>query len=221
MYQRQMKLIEGAFNKTFWQGKFYRSPTHKGETDDRANALAVVAGLASPDYYPAITDFLKHSMHASPYMEKYVLESLFLMDQPDAALDRMLLRYAAMIDCPITTLWENFARPGVNEPGSGTYNHAWSGGPLTLLQQYVAGIEPTQPGFKSFSVKPKLGSLTRVETTVPTPHGSIELRIARDDSEGFTIKLVVPQGTVADFQLGSETNRLEEGSHSWSVKPRI
>ena len=47
MYQQRMERIESGFNKTFWQGEFYRSPSHDGETNNRANALAVVAGLTS------------------------------------------------------------------------------------------------------------------------------------------------------------------------------
>jgi len=212
-YQERMARIEESFNAAFWQGGFYRSPTHDGQTDDRANALAVVAGLALPEYRAAITEFLKTNMHASPYMEKYVLEAFFLMGEADAGIERILGRYAPMIDCPETTLWENFARPGSTEPGSGTYNHAWSGGPLTMMHQYIAGVEPTAPGFQRFSVKPQLGPLRHVETTVPTPHGNIQVTITRDDSSGPNLKLVVPPGTTADVTLGGQTHTFTEGVH--------
>jgi hypothetical protein len=217
-FRKQMERIEATFNPTFWQDEFYRSPTHEGETDDRANALAVVAGLASPDYYPAITKFLQTNMHASPYMEKYVLEAFFLMGEPEAGIERMLGRYASMIDCPETTLWENFARPGSDEPGSGTYNHAWSGGPLTMMHQYIAGIEPTAPGFKRFSVKPQLGPLKLVETTVPTPHGKIQLVVTRDKMDGLVLKLVVPERTEADVELGGLKKTFKEGAYSWKAE---
>ena len=214
-YQEQMERIEAAYNKAFWQGEFYRSPSHTGETDDRGNALAVVAGLASPEYYPAITKFLGENFHASPYMEKYVLEALFLMGKADAGIARMLQRYSSMIDCAETTLWENFARAGVDEPGSGTYNHAWSGGPLTMMHQYIAGIEPTEPGFKRFSVKPQLGQLQQVETTVPTPHGSIELVVTREKNGGLLVKLLVPNGTTADVAVGAQTKTFSSGKQTW------
>ncbi len=84
-YRKQMERIEMGFHKAFWQGEFYRSSSHDGETDDRANAMAVVAGLVEPEYHAAITEFLRTNMHASPYMEKYVLEALFLMGEPDLA----------------------------------------------------------------------------------------------------------------------------------------
>jgi alpha-L-rhamnosidase len=216
-YRGRMKQIEAAFDKTFWQGEFYRSPTHEGLTDDRANALAVVAGIADPANYPAITEFLKTNTHASPYMEKYVLEALYLMGEPEAAVDRMLGRYASMIDCPETTLWENFARAGSDEPGSGTYNHAWSGGPLTMMHQYVAGIEPTEPGFKRFSVKPQLAPLGQVECVVPTQFGPITFSATRDDAGQIGIKLTVPKGTTADVKVGNFEKTFQEGTRSFVV----
>jgi len=216
-YQSQMSRIEAAFNKTFWQGDFYRSPHYEGETDDRANALAVVAGLAEETYFSAITEFLKTNTHASPYMEKYVLESLYLMRQPDVALDRTLARYQSMIDCPHSTLWENFARADHDEPGSGTYNHAWSGGPLTMMHQYIAGVAPIEPAFKRFSVRPQLGRLTRVETTVPMIQGnSIELTVHKNAQEQ-TLELVVPEAKVAEVHLYDETKVFESGKHKWTV----
>jgi hypothetical protein len=219
-YREQMDRIEAEFNRTFWQGQFYRSPSHNGETDDRANALAVVAGLASSGDYSAITKFLQANMHASPYMEKYVLEAFFLMDEPDAGMERMLRRYASMINCPETTLWENFARPGRDEPGSGTYNHAWSGGPLTIMHQYIAGIEPTAPGFKRFSVKPQLGPLNSVETTVPTPYGKIVFAAKRRESGELAIRLVVPEDTTADVEIGDRKKTFTGGTHSCSTQRR-
>lgn len=210
-YRKKMARIESGFNKTFWQGEYYRSPTHEGETDDRANAMAVVAGLAEREHYPAITKFLSSNTHASPYMEKYVLEAFFLMGKPEAGIERMLRRYDSMIDCDETTLWENFARPGSDEPGSGTYNHAWSGGPLTMMHQYIAGIEPIESGWRRFSVRPQLGPLKHVETVVPTPHGDIKLTVDRDEDNELAIELSVPEGTAAEVTLNGQTKTFPSG----------
>jgi hypothetical protein len=217
-FEKRMRKIESAYNKTFWQGSFYRSPSHEGETDDRANALAVVAGLAKPDYYPAITKFLETTMHASPYMEKYVLEALFLMKKPYEGVSRILDRYNPMIDAKVSTLWENFARPGSDEPGSGTYNHAWSGGPLTMMHQYIAGVEPIEPGFKRFSIKPQLGPLQWVKTSVPTPFGDIKVDINRSGTDTMKVQLTVPAKTTADVTIGKKTKSFKGGQHSWSAK---
>lgn len=94
---RMMYSIEKCFNTKFWTGTAYRSPGYRGENDDRSQAMAVLSGLASKDKYPAILKLLKKEFHASPYMEKYVLEALFHMNAPEVALQRMRDRYAGML----------------------------------------------------------------------------------------------------------------------------
>ncbi len=216
-YREVMAGIEAAFNATFWQGEYYRSPDYEDETDDRANAMAVVAGLAEPEYYPAIARFLQTTRHASPYMEKFVLESFFLMGKPEAGIERMLLRYGPMLDDDYTTLWEHFGPEGGDQPGFGTYNHAWSGGPLTLMHRYMAGIEPSEPGFERFSVRPQLGPLERVSTTVPTPHGPIEFTARRVGSDRLAMELKVPEGTVADVRWGDINESFDPGRYTFEA----
>ncbi len=192
-YRRQRDAIVDAVNQRFWNGSAYRDPGYGGITDDRANGLAVVAGIAGTDKYPAIKTILAGTRNASPYMEKYVLESLFLMDDPAAALARMQLRYQEMVDSPLTTLWELFGT-------GGTLNHAWSGGPLTLMSQYVAGIAPTSPGFATYHVKPQMGPLQQAGAVVPTVRGNIRAGIVRGAGQ-FTLTLTSPAGTKATVGL--------------------
>ena len=192
---RKMKSIEDHFNATFWTGTEYRSPGYKGETDDRVNGLAVVAGLAEPSMYPAIRKVLATQRHASPYTEKYILEALFQMRYENDAFARMKQRFTKMVDSPLTTLWEGWGI-GKEGFGGGTYNHAWSGGPLTLLSQYASGIAPEKPAFASYRVLPQMGPLKSSHTVVPTAHGLIDLNMARGEAT-FQLDLISPSGTDA------------------------
>lgn len=198
-YAKQMRSIEAAFNKTFWQGQEYRSPGHKGVTDDRAQGIAVVAGLADPAYFPAICSVLERSYEASPYMEKYVLEALYLMGAPDQAVARMKKRWGEQIDSPITTLWEGWGI-GAKGYGGGTYNHAWSGGALTMMSQYAAGIEPVEPAYQTWRVRPQPGPLRQIKCVAPTPHGELSVAIVRGE-QGTTVDLVAPAGTAGTFDV--------------------
>ncbi len=198
-YEQKMKSIEDNFNKQFWTGNKYHSPGHAGETDDRANAMAVVAGLAKEEYYPDIQKILKHEFHASPYMEKYVGEALYLMDVPHQAIERIKTRYMEQIDSHITTLWEGW---DLTMKGW-TYNHAWSGGPLTLLCQYSAGVAPLSAGFKIFSVLPQMGPLKKITTEVPAPDGLISLSLT-NKNDSFSMKITVPDGTKAILGIPSD-----------------
>jgi len=194
-WQSRMEAIKKGFNATFWNGKEYRSPAYKKETDDRGNALAVVAGLAGPDKFEAIRAVLTHHHNASPYMEKYVLEALYLMNDATAGLERMKKRYREMVDSPYTTLWEGWGI-GKEGFGGGTYNHAWSGGPLTILSQYAAGVAPDKPAYEAYHVLPRMGTLKTIRAVIPTIKGNIMLDLARD-GETFAMKLVSPPKTTA------------------------
>ena len=188
-YKQQREAVIAAANKKFWNGSAYRDPAYSGATDDRAQGMAVVSGIAGPDKYPAVKAVLAKEFHASPYIEKYILESLFLMNDPAAALARLESRYKVMVDSETSTLWELFTRDG-------TLNHAWTGGPLTLMFQYLAGISPTSPGFESYRIKPQLGSLTRVDTGFDSVKGRVGLKIARQPGV-FHLKLSSPPATRA------------------------
>ncbi len=187
-----MTALGEAFNSAFWTEAGYRSPGHAGPCDDRGNALAVVAGIADANSGPTLIEVLTQQRHASPYMEKYVLEALFQLGDAEGAIQRMLDRYGPMIDAPTTTLWEGWG-VGPKGYGGGSYNHAWSGGPLTLLSQYVAGIDPAEPGYASVSVRPRLGGLTWVRATVATPRGLLRVE-ARSTGASPQISTEAPQG---------------------------
>jgi alpha-L-rhamnosidase len=189
----RMQSIERNFNKTFWNGKEYRSPGYKGKTDDRAHALAVVSGLAMPEQHDAIREVFRTQKHSSPYMEKYVGEALYMMRFESDAVTRTKERFGAMTDHPCTTLWEDWRIGG---SGGGTINHAWSGGALTLLSQYAAGVAPKTPGYGTYHVLPQMGPLKHIKTTVPSAKGDIHVEL-RDKATSFTMDLVSPEGTVA------------------------
>lgn len=185
--------LRKVFHQKYWTGTYYKSPDYEGQPDDRAQALAVVAGVLPKELYPTIRPFFRQQYHASPYMEKYVLQALCEMGYYQDAMDRMRLRYEAMVDSPLTTLWEGWGI-GKEGFGGGSYNHAWSGGPLTILSSYVAGVKVVEPGFKVFSICPNLGNLSHVKVTVPLAGGRFIEADVKKDTERFVLELAVPEG---------------------------
>ncbi len=204
---RKMRSIEENFNATFWNGKEYRSPDYGGKTDDRAHALAVVTGLAEAEQYPAIREVFRKQEHSSPYMEKYVLEALFKMGSPEDAFARMKKRFRPMVESDLTTLWEGWGI-GKEGFGGGTINHAWSGGGLTCLSQFAAGISPLEPGYAKWQVRPQMGPLKEIRTIVPTVRGEIHLLLDRDE-ERFLLEVTVPEETSAEIAI-PEIQRFQE-----------
>lgn len=214
-----MQTIEKCFDTKYWTGNSYRSPGYKGITDDRAQAMAVVSGLAGKDKYSHLIKLLVDTYNASPYMEKYVLEALFVMNKPEEALLRMKNRYKVMLDHKeYTTLFEGWGI-GNTGFGGGTINHAWSGGPLTMLSQKVCGITPLTPGFKKFTVVPQMGNLKEASATIETNYGTIEVKLIRN-KKTINIELTVPSGTEAVLPVSSngKTITLSAGTYKEIIR---
>lgn len=197
--EAMMQKMRSSFDRRFWNGEAYRTPSYKGATDDRTQAMAVLSGLAGEDKYPAIAALLDKEYHASPYMEKYVLEALCVMNRTEQALDRMKHRYKSMLSYDYTTLFEGWGI-GKEGFGGGTINHAWSGGPLTILSQKVCGITPTSPGFRTVRIEPRMGYLQRATATIDTSLGKLKVKI--DNRKGTpNVKLKIPKGMSVEVVL--------------------
>ena len=215
-YQVQTKSIKENFNKKFWNGTAYKSPANKGIIDDRGNGLAVVAGLADAGKFEAIKNVLKTEFHASPYMEKYIIESFFIMHDARGGLERMKKRYTNMVESPLTTLWEGWGI-GSEGYGGGSYNHGWSGGPLTLLNQYVAGIAPEKPAYETFRIMPQPGNLHEIHCITPTVKGNVTIDLKREDDNKLSLFVEIPPNTQATVGIP----KIESGLSKISVNGKL
>lgn len=192
-WQAKRNSIAANFNTVLWNGTNheYRSPGYTGDTDDRGNAMAVVAGLADAAKYSAISDVLNVHKNASPYMEFYVLEAMYMMGNAESAEARMKSRYATQVSDPSYTLWEFWTK------ASGSDNHGWNGGPLYALSAYAAGVRPTSPGYTTYQVTPQIGGQTTINAVVPTIKGNIAVNLNKLSSTHFTLGVTSPAGTTA------------------------
>lgn len=209
------KVAEG-FNAC-WTGTEYRHPDYDKLTDDRVQALAVLAGIAGEEKYPQIIEFLKKTEHASPYFEKYVMEALFVMGEGEYAMERCSRRFGEMVNHPdYTTLFEGW-EIGSSKYGGGTTNHAWSGGAITVIGAELCGIKPIEPGYKKFEVRPQPAGLSAMSLAFPTVRGEVSYshKVVGEDLK-FTI--TVPKGTKAHFVYNDVDKWLRAGTHEVVIK---
>jgi len=209
VWRTRLQSIKTNYNTRLWKDTAYRSPENKGVIDDRGNGLAVVAGLAGPNQFNAIKKVLRTEFHASPYMEKYILESFFLMQDAAAGLERMKKRYGNMVASKLTTLWEGWGI-GSEGYGGGSYNHGWAGGPLTLLSQYVTGIAPEKPGYHTFHILPQPGNLQEFHGVTPTVRGNIEVDYKRQENGRLHLIVTVPPNTIATVGVPGASSGLSD-----------
>ena len=175
---------ESLWTEDGFKSKDVRKP------DDRANALAVLSGLAQKEQYDTITNVLTTTKNSSPYMEYYVLEALCEMGEYEAANSRMKERYSGMMGEDYSTLWEFW------DSWRGTKNHAWSGGPLVIMSKHFAGITPLKAGYEKVEIKPQYTLSDSMSCTVPSVKGLITLDYEKT-SEDYVINLTLPQGMKA------------------------
>ncbi len=187
-----------------WNGKEYRYKSYTGSTDDRSNALMVITGVADTTKWAALRKVFSTSYYASPWMEKFVLESLFIMNYPQLALDRMNERYKPMIVSSLSTLWELWQYTKGESHGT-SYDHGWSGGPLILLSEYIAGISPTEKP-NSYIVKPMLSDLTRLQTAFPSPMGLLKYSIIKKGDKNIAT-VQIPQNVTVMFGIPTGNNK--------------
>jgi hypothetical protein len=195
-YRSTMAQVKKGYNLC-WNGEAYRHPDYDGDTDDRVQALAIISGIADAEKYPALFATIKSHEHASPYMEKYVMEALFKIGQGEYAMERTRKRFGAMVDNPdYTTLFEGWG-VGKEGFGGGTTNHAWSGGAVTVLGQYLFGVEPLLPGFKLFRIDQHPALFKSCNITIPSVAGEIASGYVINPDGTTTMRFTVPDGTEA------------------------
>ena len=179
--------------QTLWTEEGFKSEDVK-KPDDRANALAILTGLAEKEQYNTILNVLITTKNASPYMEYYVLEALCKMGEYEAARDRIKDRYEGMVNENYSTLWEFW------DSWKGTMNHAWSGGPLVIMSKHFAGIAPLKAGYEKVKIDPQYTLSDSLNCTVPSVKGLITISYEKT-ADNYVVDLTLPEGMKADLNV--------------------
>jgi alpha-L-rhamnosidase len=192
-YNERLASIKQAYQREYWQDGFFSSNVDKFK-DDRANAIAILNGLAMPEQYQAIVDnVLVSNQYASPHFEWMVYKAMAIAENYDAALTRMKQRYDRQVsNKKLSTLAEYL-------PIGGSENHAWNA-PSTVLSQYIAGIAPTSVAWKTFEILPNLAHMKRVKQLVPSVQGDINVEIKRT-AHDIAFVVTVPDGASAELGI--------------------
>jgi hypothetical protein len=190
--------INSTFDGKYWKGNYYMS-AQVSDPDDRANAMAVNAGLADPSKWAAIHKVLTQKTNASCFFDRWVFEALCTMGKQDDAMLRMYDRYQTMIPSSITTLWEHYDRwwaSRVNAfDAASSLNHGWNP-PAILLSQTIAGISPEAPGWGTYHVLPKEAFLTSIKCVVPSLKGKVTMALKKTAAE-YSLTLTSPPNSTA------------------------
>lgn len=169
-----------------------------------ASFFPLALGLVPPDRVPRVAAFLKsRGMVCSVYGAQFFLEALYAAGEADYALQllttnslRSWRNMSEKLDSTITLeAWDPSLKPNLD------WNHAWGAAPANLIPRGLMGIEPLEPGFARFRVRPQTASLREATLKLPSPKGPITLAIRRPVESQWQAEIEVPQHTHAEFHL--------------------
>lgn len=167
-----------------------------------SNMFALCFDLVPEEYKVSVSEYLvKKGLACSVYGAQFLLEALFKCNMANEAIELLAndtqRSWMNMIyeGSTITTeAWSNSIKPNQD------WTHAWGASPANLIQFSLLGIKPTSPSFNSVQIKPQIGYLNEVTAKCPTKHGSIELRIKKEE-DGTSLEFIIPEEIDADILL--------------------
>ncbi|WP_405589094.1 alpha-L-rhamnosidase C-terminal domain-containing protein [Streptomyces sp. NBC_01190] len=221
-YTQQAAALKTAINAHLFNsatGLYLISDTQPTGVAQDANALAVLYGVAPAANSASILAAVKTKLWTSaygplpfsadtadrpvvsPFISGY--ELLARLANNDTANAEQLLStvWGHMITASgyaTGTMWENVSgTDGTPGLGAGTsLAHGWSTAPISALSGSVLGIQPTSPGYATWSVRPHPGDLAWAEGKAPTPHGAVQVSWAAERGVGqFAMSVTAPSGT--------------------------
>jgi alpha-L-rhamnosidase len=191
------------------------------------NALATLAddGESRPTIWNEVLSRVKQDAPAdqviSPYFNGYVLDAMAASGHSGEALDWIRAYWGGMLAEGATSFWESYdlrwpkTNPHLSLQADGTSGyfvsmaHGWSSAPTAWLTENVLGITPAGPGYDTVNIRPNLLGLQYANGSVPTPHGTISIRV--DEQKGVDLHL--PAGVEAIVEFGGHTTVFRSQGH--------
>lgn len=176
-----------------------------GHASLHANMFPLAFNLVPEKDIPSVVQYIKSKgMACSVYGAQYLLEALYNAGEAEYALKLMTSEDVRswmnmlMVGSTMTTeAWDEAYKPNL------TWNHAWATAPANIIPRRLMGIQPVDPGFKTFSVNPQPTGLKDIELTIPTIRGAITCKL-KSNSEEWEMELSVPGNSEALVLIPSE-----------------
>jgi hypothetical protein len=187
-----------------------------GVVSPDATALAVLKAPADGKFPTAFQSIERWDATkvVSPYASGFAAEALFKHNEGTAAVELIERVWGPMVDESSPEYsgghWEAMTENGKPRTEDTSLMHGWSTWPVFLLPQYLAGLQPLEPGWKRFAIKPVLAGIDSVDVNLATPVGDIAVSLRLGGSG--TLDVTIPKGIIAEvhapkgWTLGSGNN---------------
>lgn len=172
-----------------------------------ASAFALAFGVPELTETASVAGYVaSRGMACSVYCAGFLLSGLYAAGSGQAALDLLTSSGKAS--------WLNMIAAGagatseawdISMKGNLTHSHPWAASPAFVVPSGLFGIQPLEPGYAKFSVKPQPGDLHSASITVPTVRGSIGVAFDHASSGDFRMVVGIPGNTSADVSVPADT----------------
>ncbi|MBE6624471.1 MAG: hypothetical protein E7622_02380 [Ruminococcaceae bacterium] len=142
----------------------------------QANTLAVLYGIAPEENRKSILKYVLGDLkkeEMQPYFYHFLLEALLKENMFEKNGLDLIRRYESLIercDKGLCEAWEMFPSD---------CSHAWGGTPAYILKKALSGFEMVEAGYKKIKLSPRLYGLNSASLEIPTPYGSIKIKMSR------------------------------------------
>jgi len=214
-----------AFQSLLWDKQMgvFRDGIDTDHASLHTNMMALAFGLVPPKNRDKVMTFIRsRGMACSVYGSQFLMDATYMAGDADYGLSLLTSQsdrsWYNMIRAGSTITmeaWDNKYKPNQD------WNHVWGAVPANVIPRKLMGVEPIEPGWRTFRVRPQIGSLKWVNCKVPTIKGNIEVSCKQDQST-YSMQLVVPANTVGVVELPGElTNNPRVKINGKSVKARL
>ena len=195
--------VKASFNEKLFDDKrgVYVDGLGTDHASLHANMFALAFGIVPEDRKPSVVKFIQsRGMACSVYGAQHLLDALYQAGAADYALALLttnnLRSWAHMTYDVGTTItleaWDDQFK--TNED----WNHAWGAAPANLIPFQLMGVQPTEPGWKKFQIKPQPASLPQAALTLPTIRGTIGVAFTNHPGRQFDLLVTIPANSLAD-----------------------
>jgi len=209
-YQRADN-VKQVLNQTFFdpqRGVYIDSDSTETHASLHANMFPLAFDMVPEEHRSSVIEFIKsRGMACSVYGAQYLLEALFKEGEAVYAIDLMTAQHDRswphMIELGSTITLEAWDMKYKNNLD---WNHAWGAAPANIIPRFVLGVQPREPGWREFRIKPQTGSLSKVTGKVPTIRGSVKIHLEKTN-EQVLLETTIPGNTIATVFVPIDPDR--------------
>lgn len=206
-YRNRKAIVKAALIKNVFDPKrgIFIDGIGTNHASLHANMFPLAFNIVPEENIKRVAEYIKtRDMACSVYGAQYLLEALYNAGEAKYALtmmtrdDKRSWMNMIQVGSTMTTeAWDEYFKPNL------TWNHAWGSAPANIIPRRLIGIQPLDPGWKTFVVNPQPSDSENLEIKIPSIRGEINCRLKTTKNQ-WLMNLRIPGNSEAFVLLPAE-----------------